>query len=27
VRWIVKGSGPFTVTVDSQKGGVAIAEG
>jgi hypothetical protein len=27
VRWIVKGNGPFTVTVDSQKGGVARGEG
>ena len=22
VRWIVRGGGPFTVTVDSEKGGV-----
>jgi hypothetical protein len=22
VRWLVQGTGPFTVTVDSEKGGV-----
>jgi len=24
VRWIASGSGPFTVTVDSRKGGIAV---
>lgn len=27
VRWVVRGSGPFTVTVDSEKGGVARKSG
>jgi hypothetical protein len=27
VRWITKGKGPFTVMVDSEKGGVVVGEG
>jgi len=26
VRWVVRGKGPFTVTVDSEKGGVGKRE-